>query len=231
MCKPMAFPQVEFLHLGACSQLWTTPCGGSLCLWHACISVARPALDRVFPFLCSLMRYNLCWFNSSQIAICQLCFCESPSRSFTAFSWTGRNSGIGLEQGRYSQWRSHGKIASNSWWCHLLAASMAEVFSLAFILLHSWEILWEPCWSRWLWNWLKSCFDICAVWRIYLCHDTWSWGATGCVEPSQPGTSFLLLQPRAQIRATKDFHPKGAVISFFVKIQENLSIGPESEKC
>lgn len=42
------------------------------------ISVVSRAWQWIRPFLCSLMRYNLCWFNSSRIAICRLCFSQSP---------------------------------------------------------------------------------------------------------------------------------------------------------
>lgn len=42
------------------------------------ISAVSRAWQCIRPFPRSLMRYNLCWFNSSRIAICRFCFSWSP---------------------------------------------------------------------------------------------------------------------------------------------------------
>lgn len=77
ICLPDGFPMEGRGFISACTQLGEIPCGFLVFFWHACPLSGELNTGAHPPFLCSLMRYNLCWFNSLQIAICQLRFAPS----------------------------------------------------------------------------------------------------------------------------------------------------------
>lgn len=82
------------------------------------VSPVSQALRRIRPFLCSLMRYNLCWFNSSRIAICPLCFSWSliPFLYCVRSSWQKLRCWHGaktLINSRNLMWDSHSAQATD----------------------------------------------------------------------------------------------------------------------